>query len=143
MAVTLEGFRTQIPAYAEKIEWPDTDLQPALNLAQLEMGYDSCRWGGEDKYDMLIYYLAAHHAWVMDRQARGDAGRLGSAINKSAGDVSVTYSATNTPSSMNAINSVLGSTSYGQYYMMLKKRWRITANQTVQTVENGYYPDGC
>ena len=61
MAVTIEKFRKQFKAFSEKIEYSDSEIQPSLDLAILEMGTDPERWGGEEKYDMLVLYLAAHH----------------------------------------------------------------------------------
>lgn len=139
MAVTIEKFRTQFKAFAEKIEFDDSEIQPALDLAVLEMGEDPFRWGGEDKYDMLVLYLAAHHLVIMDRQTRGDSGRLGSVTDKRAGDVQVSYSPTGTPSKANVVNNVLNSTSYGMYHMMLKKRWRMVVGQTVKTEDSVGY----
>lgn len=119
-AITPDQFRTDYPAFADRVKYADRDVQMYLDLAYASLSSD--RWG--EYYVMGQELFAAHHL-VLDAADNaaaakgalpGSAGFLAS--SKSVGGVSVSYDLTGTA---DARGQSWNTTMYGRRY------WRLAA----------------
>lgn len=125
--MSVELFRTLMPAFADDAKWPDDVVQTALSEGEAET--NSERWGiySDDATGFRnrgIRYYAAH--WLSSfygtgatdpTSVRSDARQ--NVSSKSVGDESVAYRITEMEDTG---NDWLGTTIYGTQYWRLKKR---------------------
>lgn len=125
--MSVELFRTLMPAFADDAKWPDDVVQTALSEGEAETNPE--RWGiySDDATGFRnrgIRYYAAH--WLCSfygssatdpASVRPDARQ--NVSSKSVGDESVAYRITQMEDTG---NDWLGTTIYGTQYWRLKKR---------------------
>ena len=80
-------------------------------------------WG--DKYDLGLYYLAAHYLTIGTASESGSSGGVGPVSGKAVDGTSITY-AQMTPT--NEGDALLASTIYGQRYLALRKTLGVPAS---------------
>ena len=89
--ISVDGFRTAFPEFADPEKYPDARIQFWLTLAQKMC--DPSKW--YDFYEEGAYLFAAHNLYLeRERRLAGSAGGIGpvSSISKSVGDVSKSVS---------------------------------------------------
>ena len=82
MAITVEAFRARFPELADP---PYTNAIVQLRLDDAMLIVDEARWGR--LYELGVYYLAAHEAYLGNQQAKtagGGGGSLGAGGFRSA-----------------------------------------------------------
>lgn len=131
MTITSDDVRTKFPAFEDEIVYADESIDMAIQMAVMELGDDPNYWCGVDKYSSMLLYLAAHHLTIWTRQASGDSSAIRNISSKSVGSVSVSYSADGTQGQSASFYST---TSYGQFFNMLKKKCKPFAGLSVATV---------
>ena len=126
-AAIITAFRAKHPAFSVSATWPDSVLTTALCEGDAESG--GTRWGGYvDECNNLkqrgMFLFAAH--WLSTTYPSGAVdvtAQSGSANNivaaKSVGDESVTFAQ---PVITTLGDGWLGSTSYGQQFIRLRRR---------------------
>jgi hypothetical protein len=116
--ISVEGFRSAFPAFADVDDYPDARVQFWLNLARKMLS--EARWG--DIYEEGVYLYAAHGLTVEHRAAgsggQGDAGSIGAVTSESQSVGSMSYSQSFDTSAY-AGNGQMAATVYGQQYLDL------------------------
>lgn len=105
--LTAAEFRAYFPGVFDSV----SDALIDLRIAEAALQVLEARWGSF--YALGLSYLTAHLLSSVP-SAPGNSGALGPVTSKRIGDVSVTYGA------VGSVSTVNGSTSYGQQYEYYK-----------------------
>lgn len=126
----IDEFRIHFPIFTSTTRWPNSVLDLALSNGDIETG--GTRWGGFDfdhhnKKQRGMYLYAAH--WLVTNYKSSAQNQDSQStlpknpiISKSVGDESITYSAPSISNINQAGEGWLASSSFGQQFMMLRKR---------------------
>ena len=125
----IAAFRGAYPQFSDDTEWPDSIVGQALCYADAETG--SCRWGAyeDDCHNFKqrgMFLWAAHWLTVMYPKGgnggeSGNGGGSGGPVSsKSVRDESIGFAIN--PVDVGSDKQWLGSTGFGQQFLMLKRR---------------------
>ena len=115
MSCTVSDFRTRFPEFSNATDYPDTLIQNAIDEAKLfidEVRF--CKF-----YDVAVCYLSAHNVAISSGAKDGDFSSSNPNTARAVGSVSESFG---TATYNNHNDSFLGSTVYGQKYLMYESR---------------------